>query len=129
MKKTILSSASLGIVLACVLVLFVTKSPSQEALDPLKVSPDTHKLVFENKFVRVIEARIPPKGSEPKHSHPHGVTVYLASYDSEVTTFPEGKTTKVHRTFGTALWSEAVVHEVKNTSTTPAHAFRIELKY
>jgi hypothetical protein len=97
-------------------------------LDPLKITPQTHKLLFENQFVRVTESNVPAGGTEPKHAHPHSVTVYLADSDSEIKTFPDGKTSRVHRTAGTAAWSEAIVHEIKNVGTTPSHTIRIELK-
>jgi hypothetical protein len=109
--------------------LLTTQAPAGEELDPLKVAGDTHKLVLENAFVRVIEAKVPPGKSEAKHSHPHGLTVYLANYGIEQKTFPDGKVTKHERKFGTVAWSEAVVHEVKNIGTTPSHAIRIELKH
>ena len=107
---------------------FVVSDSSSEELDPLKLAPETHKLVFENRFVRVIESRVPAGGNEPKHSHPHGLTVYLANFESEVKTFPDGKSSKVRRQFGTAIWSEAIVHEVKNIGKVDGHALRIELK-
>ncbi len=129
MKKMIpllyMCLALLGFVVAFCLA---TASP-QENLDPIKVAPDTHKLVFENQFVRVIEAKVPAGGLEPKHSHPHGVTVYLADYDVEMKTFPDEKVTKAHRKFGTVSWSEAIVHEVRNVGQTASHAVRVELKY
>lgn len=125
-RKMLLFVTSSCLILA--LGFLVSDSSSQEVLDPLKLAPDTHKLVFENNFVRVIESRVPAGGQEPKHSHPHGLTVYLANYNSEVKTFPDGKTTKVRREFGTAIWSGAVVHEVKNIGKTSGHALRIELK-
>lgn len=126
-RKTLLFVSSVWLCLG--FVFLVSDSSSQEVLDPIKIAPDTHKLVFENEFVRVIEAKVPAGGREPKHSHPHGLTVYLANYDSEVTTFPDGKVTKVHRQLGTAIWSDAVTHEVKNIGKTPGHALRIELKH
>src|SRR5262245_15152004 len=125
-RRMLLLVTSVAFILALTLV--VRSAASQEYLDPLKVGPDTHKLVFENKFVRVIESKVPVGGEEPKHSHPHGLTVYLADYESEVTTFPDGKATKVRRKFGTAIWSEAVTHVVKNIGATAGHALRIELK-
>jgi hypothetical protein len=125
-KRMLLVVTSVSLILA--LIFLVNGSSSQEVLDPLKIAPDTHKLVFENRFVRVIESRVPAGGQEPKHSHPHGLTVYLANYESEVTTFPDGKVAKVRRQFGTAIWSDAVIHEVKNIGKTPGHALRIELK-
>ena len=97
-------------------------------LDPLKVTPRTHKLLFENQFVRVIESKVQTGGTEPKHGHPHSVTVYLADADTEIKTFPDGKSSLVHRTAGTAGWSEATVHEIKNVGVTSSHTIRIELK-
>ena len=125
-KRMLLVVASTCLIL--VLGFVVSHASSEEVLDPLKLAPDTHKLVFENRFVRVIESRVPADGEEPKHSHPHGLTVYLANFESEVKTFPDGKSSKVRRHFGTAIWSEAIVHEVKNIGKVDGHALRIELK-
>src|SRR5262245_54580009 len=97
-------------------------------LDPLKVTPQTHKLLFENQFVRVIESNVQAGATEPKHEHPHSVTAYLADLDAELKPFPNGKTSRVHRTAGTAGWSEAIVHEIKNVGATSSHTIRIELK-
>jgi len=121
------SFASIAAVVAVGLV--TTCAPAGEDLDPLKVASDTHKLVLENAFVRVIEAKVPAGKVEPKHSHPHGLTVYLANYSIEQKTFPDGKVTKHERKLGTVSWSDAVVHEIKNVGTTPSHAIRIELKH
>jgi hypothetical protein len=100
----------------------------QDNLDPVKTQPGTHKLLFENEFVRVIESSVPPGGAEVKHSHPHSVTVHLVDSDAEVTRFPDGKTSRVHSLAGTADWNEATVHEVRNVGQTAFHAIRIELK-
>ena len=127
MKKTKMAVAGIAVLILALFWQFVLAT-SQDALDPLEVAPETHKLVFENALVRVIEARVPPGSLEPKHSHPRGLTVHLADYDVEYKTFPDGKVTKVHRSFGSVNWSEAVVHEVRNVSQTPSHAIRIELK-
>ena len=110
------------------LVLFVPGASSQEELDPLKVASDTHKLLLENKFVRVISAKVPVGSLEPKHKHPRGVTVYLADYTIEQKSFPDGKMTRSDRKFGTVSWSDAVVHEIRNVGKTPSHSIRVELK-
>jgi len=101
----------------------------KEALDPVKIMPDTHKLLFENKVVRVIQAKVAAGGVEKKHSHPPGVTIYLADYTVEIKTQPDGKLGRFDRKFGSVSWSEAVVHEVKNVGKTASHAVRVELKY
>jgi hypothetical protein len=100
----------------------------QEDLDPLRLMPDTHKLLFENRFVRVIESRVPAGGVEPRHSHPRCVTVSLADFEAEITTFPEGKTSRVSRTFGAVSWSEPTTHTIKILGGQPSHNVRIELK-
>jgi hypothetical protein len=99
-----------------------------DQLDPLEVCPDTHRLLFQNALVRVIEAKVPVGKIEPRHSHPHGLTVYLADYEVETKTVPDNKAIRSQRKFGTVTWSEAVVHEVRNVGKTAAHAIRIELK-
>ncbi len=126
-KYTLLAAALVGLGVGVLLVASAASLP--EELDPIKVAPDTHKLVFENKLVRVIQAQVPAGGSEPRHKHPPGVTVYLADYTVEMKTLPDGKVSRAERHFGTVTWSDAVVHEVKNVGKTASHAVRIELKF
>ena len=101
----------------------------QEELDSVKVSPQTQKVIFENEFVRVIDDRIPVGVAEPKHRHPHGVTVALTDYDIEQKNYTTGKVTRSHRREGEVNWTEATIHDVRNVGSTPSHAIRIELKY
>lgn len=110
------------------LAVLVWPASSQENLDPLKVAADTHRLLYENALVRVISARVPAGKIEPKHRHPHGVTVYLADYEIENKNFPDGKVTRAQRKTGTATWSEATVHEIKNVGKTELFSIRVELK-
>ena len=118
---TALKSIAIGI--------FVGPSTAaQDDLDPVRLMPDTHKVIFENSFVRVVEGRVPAGGREIKHRHPHNVMVFLADFDAEIKTFPDGKWTPIHRTFGTATWNEASVHEVKIGANAPSHTIRVELK-
>jgi hypothetical protein len=119
-RQLLLSSLSMGSVLGRLI--------RAQDLDPLRIMPNTHKLLFENRFVRVIESKVPAGAKEARHSHPHCVTVYLADVDIEIRTFPDGTTSRVHRTAGTAGWSEATVHEVRNVGSTSSHNIRIELK-
>jgi hypothetical protein len=106
----------------------VRPQSDDDPLDSLKVCKDTQKLVFENQFVRVIDDTIPPGVTEPRHRHRHGVSVYLSDYVTEQIT-DDGKKTLQQRKLGLASWSEAIIHQVRNTGTTPSHAIRIELKY
>lgn len=102
--------------------------PAQEDLDPVTMVPDTHKVLFENTLVRVVEGRVPAAGYEPKHRHPHCVLVNLGDFDAEIKTFPDGEWKRVHRAFGTVTWNEATVHEVKIVGNAPSHTVRVDLK-
>jgi quercetin dioxygenase-like cupin family protein len=98
-----------------------------DPLDPVRVAPDTHTIAFENMFVRVLEVRVPPGSIEPRHRHPHGLSVYLASQDTKITI--DGQAPQVgHREAGSFAWSDAVVHTVQNVGKTDMHVLRIELK-
>jgi hypothetical protein len=103
--------------------------PATKDLDPVRLMPDSHKVLFENAFVRVIESSVPAGGSEVRHSHPHNVTVALSDWDADLTTFPDGKTVHTHRIAGTAAWNEAGTHEVRIGAGAPSHMIRIELKH
>jgi hypothetical protein len=109
--------------------MFASRSaPAQEELDPVKLMPDTHRVIFENSLVRVVEGRVSAGGVEVKHRHPKNILVFLADFDAQVRTVPESKWDRLHRTFGTATWNEASVHEVKIGANAPSHTIRVELK-
>ena len=101
---------------------------ADDPLDSLKVCADTQHLILENQFVRVIDDQIPVGGLEPLHRHRHGVVVYINTYTNEQTS-QDGKAVVQNRKAGTASWSDATVHTVKNIGTTPSHAIRVELKF
>ncbi len=95
---------------------------------PPQPNTATHKVVFENEFVRVVELRVPPGVFEARHSHARGVTVALNAYDNEMTDYPSGKVTRRHTNFGEVRWAEPVTHEARNTGTTEQRVIRVELK-
>jgi beta-alanine degradation protein BauB len=98
-----------------------------QSLDPVKVAPETHKLVFENQFVRVLEVRVPPGKAEPWHEHPRRVVVYLSDFHTRVTE-KGGKPQDTLRKKGLVRWSEPTVHQVENVGTTEGHVINVELK-
>jgi hypothetical protein len=102
-------------------------SPSDQ-LDSLLACKNTQKLIFENRFFRAIDDRIPAGVAEPKHRHAHGLTITLSDWDAETLTYPSGQTTRRHATLGEVRWSEPMVHEVRNAGPTDSHTVRIELK-
>jgi quercetin dioxygenase-like cupin family protein len=123
-RRALVLTAGAAIVVAAVVS---GSQQKDDPLDPVRVAPDTHKVAFENMFVRVLEVRIPPGSIEPRHRHPHGLSVYLTDWDTKSTI--DGQPSQVaRRKSGTFAWSDAVVHTVQNVGPTEGHVLRIELK-
>ena len=125
MKRTVMIACA-AVLAAALLVLRATSAAPQE-LDPLKVAADTHKLVFENTFVRVLETRVPPGKTEPMHRHGKRVVVYLSDFHTR-TTEQGGKPQDNLRKAGLTRWSEPLVHTVQNIGKTEGHVISVELK-
>jgi hypothetical protein len=98
-----------------------------EELDPLKIAPDTHKLVFENQFVRVLEVNVPPGKFEPWHKHANRVVVDLNDFTTR-STERGGQPKESTRKAGSVRWVDATIHQVENIGKTAGHAYSIELK-
>jgi hypothetical protein len=108
----------------------VSPAASQnDDLDVLKVIPENYKLILDNPFVRVIEARVPAGTTEPPHRHLRGVSVCMTEYTIESRPVPNGEWTRSERKLGTVYWSEASLHQLRNVGKTTSHTIRIELKY
>jgi len=123
-KKAVLAAVALFVVFA------LARGRSQtDDLDVLKVIPENYKLIIDNQFVRVLEARIPPGTEEKPHRHLKGVSVCLTEYTLESRTLPDGAWVRNERKVGTTYWSDASLHQVRNVGTTMSHTIRIELKY
>lgn len=115
---------------ALTLALLAAPASSQEQdLDVLKVIPENYKLILDNPFVRVIEARVPPGTVEAPHRHMRGVSVCLTEYTIESRAMPDGQWVRSERKLGTVYWSEASLHQLRNVGKTTSHTIRIELKH
>jgi quercetin dioxygenase-like cupin family protein len=105
-----------------------TQSKADDPLDAVRAAPDTHKVAFENAFVRVLEVHVPPGKVEPRHRHPHGLSVYFTDWEVRITV--DGRAPQVNqRKAGTFAWSDAVIHSVENVGKSEGHVLRIELKH
>ena len=120
----------LGVIVLLVVLLWARASSSQtDDLDVLKVIPENYKLIIDNQFVRVLEARIPAGTVEKPHRHLKGVSVCLTEYTLESRILPDGPWVRNERKVGTTYWSDASLHQVRNVGATTSHTIRIELKY
>ena len=106
-----------------------TRVLTQNEDDVLKVIPENYRLLFENSWVRVIEARVPPGAEEKPHRHMRGVSVSMTEYTVESRVLPNGQWVRSDRKLGTVYWSESSFHVLRNVGTTTSHTIRVELKY
>jgi len=60
-------------------------------LDGVKAAPETHKVIFENEHVRVLDVTIPPHGKEPVHTHCLPSTLYVQQIGDIIVRDPDGK--------------------------------------
>src|SRR5262249_32990000 len=119
-----------GALAIAIVLAWARASMSQtDDLDVLKVIPENYKLLIDNAFVRVLEARIPPGTEEKPHRHLKGVSVCLTEYTLESRILPDGQWVRNERKAGTTYWSDASLHQVRNVGTTESHTIRIELKH
>ena len=68
-KPVILATAAIVIAVTA----FAGTQSKEDPLDAVRAAPDTHKVAFENAFVRVLDVHVPPGSIEKRHRHPHGV--------------------------------------------------------
>jgi quercetin dioxygenase-like cupin family protein len=125
MRRPLLAVLLTGVAAVAARIAF--SQSADDPLDPVRVAGETHKVALDNAFVRVLDVHLPPGKVEPRHRHPHGLSVYFTDWDAKVTVDGQAAESR-HRTAGTFAWSEAIVHTVENAGKTEGHILRIELK-
>lgn len=114
-----------GLLLAFLPLVFA--AGAARAQDPVKVSPDNYKVLFENDQVRVLEMRLAPGEQDVMHSHPSEV-VYFVNATKATLTLPDGGSADAEFKAGQVLRHEGWTHTVKNVGTVELLAIIVELK-
>jgi len=99
---------------------------AQKAKDATEVTPDTHRVAWENANVRVVEIRASSGQKIPLHSHPAHVLAVLSPARVKLTT-TDGKSSVVEFRPGDALWSDGVEHSAEVLAGT-VHLIMVEVK-
>jgi len=103
------------------------------SMDAVVAAPESHRVLFENDEVRVLEVTIAAGHREPEHTHRRPSVMIVDGpariryYEGDVLTFSSPPARAVAGT--RASWMEPEgPHSVENVDTRPYHAIRVELK-
>lgn len=98
-----------------------------ESMDPTRVTPATHKAVFENDRLRVLDIRMKPGQKAAMHSHP-AYLVYSLTPGQVRFAFQDGTSEEVTLEPGMIVWREGETHAPENVGSDELHVLNIELK-
>ena len=96
-------------------------------IDPVKVSPNNYKSLFENDQVRVLEMNLGVGEADEMHSHP-SETVYFIKGGKVKIRLPDGGAVEAELPDGHVMWHEEWTHRVENVGTTDIQAIIVESK-
>lgn len=105
-----------------------------DALDALVAAPNSHRVVFENDEVRVLEVTVAPGVREPEHTH-RWPSVMITDQPARINYFTGAELTYTSpdplpaEPRPRTSWIEPEgPHSVENLDSVWLHAFRFELK-
>lgn len=106
------------------------------ALDAVAAAPQTHKVLLENEYVRVLEVINPPGVAEPLHTHPWPGVLYAeepATYrihaGSGAIVFDSARVPPASRSRPQVAWlAPQPPHSVETYGKETSRAIRVELK-
>ncbi len=102
--------------------------PENNEFDAAIVSPGTHKIVFENDKVRVLEVIIQPGEKEPVHTHPYK-SITIVQSPSRIKYYDEGGSVIEEVDISGVSWLEPKgMHAAENVGSDEFRGYRIELK-
>jgi hypothetical protein len=106
-----------------------------ESLDALAAASESHRILFENDTVRVLETRIGPGEITQVHTHRWPGVLYVLSFGHFVRRDADGLLlvdTRESGTLpqpGTAVWSGPLApHTLENVDQAEIHVIGVELK-
>lgn len=94
---------------AVVCVCLCSASAFAEVEDAVTVDPDVHRVVLDNEFVRVFDARASKGTRSPMHSHPPMVLISLGKARFRITA-PDGTNTLFDFNPGQVIWVPGTRH-------------------
>ncbi len=95
--------------------------------DIVKISPNIHRVIFENGQIRVLKVTVKPGDTVPMHKNPENINYILKSGTLRLSS-PDGSAVTVDLTEGQVLPAPVGSHAVENIGGTEVQTICIELK-
>ncbi len=105
---------------------FTGVSQAETAGNAVDVDPDVHKVILENEYFRVFDARASRGAKSPMHTHAPMVLVILGKARFRIAT-PDGKTSLLDFNPGQAFWVQDAEHSWELLAG-ELHAIGVEIK-
>ena len=113
----------------------INKEQWADELDALIAAPQHHKLLFENEFVRVLDANIPAGEMTNMHTHRYPASLYFISwsdfirYDADGNVLLDSRSLEKAPLPGSAMWGESIpAHALRNVGENDLHVISVEIK-
>jgi hypothetical protein len=100
-------------VIPLLLLAAVVTAAVPEPLDPINVAPHIHKLKFENDRIRVIEQILRRGETQPLHTHPDRLLVFLQTC-AWMENDSDGSKRMQEFKYGEVVWAAAETHGGSN---------------
>jgi len=131
--------ALVGLVAVLTVVAFVWAQigaqPWPDSLNSVNAAPNSHKVLFEDENVRLIEVTVPPGSTEPLHGHKWPAITIEDSVAAGQESRADGTIVDCGRVPADApfpqvtIWGPQSPHSFTNTDILPYHLYRLEFKH
>lgn len=95
--------------------------------DIVKISPDVHKVIFENDAIRVLEVTVKPGDRVPMHTNPENVN-YIVKPGTLRLIEPDGSSVDIALAERQVIPAPVGRHAVENVGASEVRTICIELK-
>ena len=95
--------------------------------DIVKISPDVHRVLFENAAIRVLEVTVQPGAKVPMHTNPENVN-YIIKAGTLRLIEPDGSSVDIELAARQVIPAPVGRHAVENIGATEVRTICIELK-
>jgi quercetin dioxygenase-like cupin family protein len=101
--------------------------PSRPVDDIVELSPEIHRVIFENETVRMLEVSVKPGATVPMHTNPENINYILQGGTLRLIN-PDGSSIDVQLSERQVIPAPVGRHAVENIGQTEVRTLCVELK-